>query len=97
MTEQQYIKYFIKHNVREYQAKKKAKVIIKWDKISELSNGVIYNDMRKIGVDILESFKIEAIFWGYYDKIHPPTPWEQGMINFTEGKSKLKYNEIPLI
>jgi hypothetical protein len=89
--------YFIENNVRPFQAKKKAKIISKWNGKSELGNGMIYNEMRELGIPIIESFKIEAIFWGYYDKINPPTPYEQGMINFVEGKSKIKYNQIRIL
>lgn len=88
--------YFKSIGCSDFQSKRRSKIINKWNKTSELDGGAVYKEMRKLGINILSSFIIETKFWLLYDRINPPTPYEQGMINFIEGKSKLKYNQIPL-
>lgn len=91
--------YFLGLGCSKFQAKRRAKIINSLNKetTQELSTGVIYSEMRELKIPKVESFILETVFWLTYDKIHPPTPWERGLINFTEGVSKLKYNQIALI
>jgi hypothetical protein len=88
---------FLEAGLSQYQSLRKAKNIFKWNGKSELGSGMIYNELRSIGIGILESYRIEAFYWAYYDTISPPTPYERGFINFIEGKSKKKYNQINLM
>lgn len=93
----QLIEYYLGLGCSNFQAKRRAKLVYKWDKQTELSTGMIYKEMRSLGIDQLNSFEIETKFWILYDKVNPPTPYEKGYTNFVEGRSKLKYNQIPLI
>ena len=65
-------------------------------KVTELSTGMIYQDMRKIGIPPMESLKIQLLFWREQDRI--TTSYEAGMIQWLEGKKKNKrtYNQIPI-
>lgn len=81
-----------KLGARPFQANWKAKAIHKFKDGEELSEGVIYRDMRKIGIDPIESLKIEILFWANYDEKNPITTWEAGMLLHTEnGNKKINY------
>jgi hypothetical protein len=86
--------YFLQLGCSKFQANRRAKLIHKWDKKTELSQGIIYDDLRKIGMPHIEAFLIETNYWLEFDKVYPPTPYEAGLIAFIEGKSKKKYNEV---
>jgi hypothetical protein len=86
--------YFLELGCSKFQANRRAKIIHKWNKTSEVSQGMIYTELRLIGVSPIGAFLIETIHWIAYDKVNPPTPYEVGMTAFIEGTSKKKYNEV---
>jgi hypothetical protein len=86
--------YFLELGCSKFQANRRAKIIHKWNKTSELSQGMIYNELRRMDVSNISAFLIETIYWIVYDKVSPPTPYEAGMTAFIEGTSKKKYNEV---
>ena len=86
--------YFLELGCSKFQANRRAKIIHKWNKESELSGGMIYTELRLIGISPISAFLIETIYWLEYDKVNPPTPYEAGMIAFIEGSSKKKYHEV---
>ena len=86
--------YFLELGCSKFQANRRAKIIHKWNKTSEVSQGMIYTELRLIGVSHISAVLTETIQWIVYDKVSPPTPYEAGMIAFIEGTSKKKYNEV---
>lgn len=90
----QLTEYFLELGCSKFQANRRAKIIHKWDGESELSQGMIYTELKRIGISAISAFLFETIYWLEYDKVNPPTPYEAGMTAFIEGRSKKKYNEV---
>ena len=90
----QLIDYFLELGCSKFQANRRAKIIHKWNKESELSQGMIYRELRSMKISPINAFLSETIYWIVYDKLSPPSPYEAGMTAFIEGTSKKKYNEV---
>ena len=82
-----------KLGARPFHAHWKSKAILNFKEGQELSCGEIYQDMRKAGLNPIQSLKIEIVYWANYDKTHPVTVTEAGMILSMENNDR-KINYI---
>lgn len=66
-------------------------------KVEELSHGIIYSQLREIGIEPKTSRELEKLYWEEHDRVNPLNPFERSFKDFVDGKSTIKYNEVNLL